>query len=364
MENMPTQKHPFYVKLSLSLLGIILILILLVLGKSIFIPLVFAGLLTIVLIGPSNWLEKKGLNRSLAAGLSLLAGLIIGFFVLYFITSQVTNFKDELPNLKLQLTKGITKGEQLLRERFGIKHQTMEDNINKLQEGVLSYSTTMVGSTVSTIGTSLLYLILIPIYTFLMLIYRSQVVMFLTTSFSDDTTPYVHKILHEIRYVIKSYIVGLLIEMLAVAILGCTGLLIVGAKYAILFGCLVAILNLIPYLGIFTAMALTFFITLATNDPSTAFICLIILIAIHLIDSNILLPRIVGSKVKINALITILAVIMGEAIWGIPGMFLAIPITAMFKVLFDHVESLKPWSYLIGDINNDKKHKKKVKIEG
>lgn len=357
MENNPDKKLPFYVRLSLSLLTIVLILSILILGKTIFVPLFFAGLLTIVLIGPSTYLEKKHLSRTFSAAISLIAGLIIGFFVLYFITTQIANFKDELPNLKTQLTQGITKGEQMLRERFHIRHQTMEENINKLQESIVSSSSGMVGTTVSTVGTGILYLILIPIYTFLMLLYRTQVVQFLETAFGQQYEPQVHAILHKVRYVIKSYIIGLLIEMLAVAILGCTGLLIAGAKYAILFGCIAAILNLIPYLGIFTAMAITFLITLATNDPTTAFICLAILIVIHLIDSNVLLPKIVGSKVQINALVTIVAVIIGEAIWGIPGMFLSIPVTAIFKVIFDNVDHLRPWSYLIGV--TDAKNKKR-----
>ena len=61
------------------------------------------------------------------------------------------------------------------------------------------------------------------------------------------------------------------------------------------------------------------------------------------------LPRVVGSKVKINALVTILGVILGEHLWGIAGMFLAIPIIALLKVVFDSVETLNAWGFILGD---------------
>src|SRR5690606_37343215 len=74
----------------------------------------------------------------------------------------------------------------------------------------------------------------------------------------------------------------------------------------------------------------------------------IIFVVVHFIDANIILPRIVGSRVQMNPLATIVAVISGSIIWGIPGMFLFIPLTAIVKVVFERVESLKPWAMLIG----------------
>jgi predicted PurR-regulated permease PerM len=70
---------------------------------------------------------------------------------------------------------------------------------------------------------------------------------------------------------------------------------------------------------------------------------------IQLIDNNFIVPKIIGSKVKLNALISILAVITGAAIWGIPGMSLSIPLQAILKLIFDRVDPLKPWGFLLGD---------------
>jgi AI-2 transport protein TqsA len=72
-------------------------------------------------------------------------------------------------------------------------------------------------------------------------------------------------------------------------------------------------------------------------------------IFIQFIDNNIIIPRVVASKVRINALVSIIVVIAGGALWGISGMFLSIPLTAILKVVFDHIDGLKPWGYVLGN---------------
>jgi len=176
-----------------------------------------------------------------------------------------------------------------------------------------------------------------------------MVVSFLLKSFSQKHSPVVHTILHKTKEVIKGYIVGLGIEMLIVATMAFIGFAGLGVKYALLLAMVVAVLNLIPYLGIFTALILSLLITFTTSDAGTVLGVAIVVVCTHLIDSNFLLPKVVGSKVKINALVTILGVILGEHLWGIPGMFLAIPIIALLKVVFDSVETLNAWGFILGD---------------
>jgi predicted PurR-regulated permease PerM len=147
---------------------------------------------------------------------------------------------------------------------------------------------------------------------------------------------------------IYSYISGLLIEMAIVGVANCTVFSIMGIKYAILLGIIAAVLNIIPYLGIYTATAMIMLVTFANSSGSSAISVGIALLSVHLIDANILMPRIVGSRVKMNAFITIIAVIVGEYVWGISGMFLFIPITGIFKIISIRVEGMKPWAILIG----------------
>jgi len=173
---------------------------------------------------------------------------------------------------------------------------------------------------------------------------------FLLDAFKEKNAAIVYDIVETIQYIIRKYLVGLLLEMSAVAVVCCGVFLLIGIKYAILLGIITALFNIIPYIGIFTALLLNVIITFATVGVATKVLLVVItVVAMHLIDSNILLPLIVGSKVRINAFITLLGVVAGEMIWGISGMFLSIPIIAIAKIIFDRVESLQPWGHLLGD---------------
>lgn len=158
----------------------------------------------------------------------------------------------------------------------------------------------------------------------------------------------VSDILNETKSAIQSYMIGLLLEALIVAILNSSALLILGVKYAILLGVIGAFLNMIPYIG--GAIALPVLIATVTKDGyHTQLGILIAYIIIQFIDNNILVPRIVSSKVQINTLISIITVLLGAALWGVPGIFLSIPFVAILKIIFDRVPNLKPWGKLLGD---------------
>jgi predicted PurR-regulated permease PerM len=168
----------------------------------------------------------------------------------------------------------------------------------------------------------------------------------------------VQEVVLETKSMINGYVVGLVIEMAVLSVANSVVLLIMGVKYAVLLGVVAAVLNIIPYLGIYTSIALTILVTLANNTPVHALQAAISLFVIHVLDANILMPRVVGSRVKMNPFITILAVIIGEAIWGIPGMFLFIPLTGIMKLVCDRVDGLEAWGMVMGVEEPDKPLKK------
>lgn len=346
---MENTTNPFYIKLSNSLISIVLIIIILYVGKEILVPMSFASLLCILLIKPCDWLEKHKIPRGVAVLICIVLTIAIVFSILYLVSSQIISFKTEIPQLREQLAISFNQLGTWAQKTFHLTSNKFDQLVNNATSETLSHTTSLVGSTVSTVGSTLVYVVLVPIYAFLLLYYRNLVVAFFVRSFKKEHERNVYNILKRVQYVIKGYVTGLFIEMLIVAILNCTGFLILGVKYAMLLGILAAILNLIPYLGIFTACLISMLITLSTNSPGTVLGVAIVLVIVHLLDSNIVLPRVVGSKVKINAMVTILSVIVGSMVWGIPGMFLAIPIIAILKVVFDGVESLQNWGLLLGD---------------
>jgi predicted PurR-regulated permease PerM len=160
----------------------------------------------------------------------------------------------------------------------------------------------------------------------------------------------VNEIVTQTKSVIQHYLIGLFIEAVLMAIMNTVALLILGIPYALILGVMGALLNVIPYIGGLVAVAMPMAVALVTK--STAWYLVYVMAAyyfIQLIDNNYIVPYIVASKVKINALFSIIVVLAGNALWGIPGMFLSIPLLAIVKMVCDHIEPLKPLGFLLGD---------------
>jgi predicted PurR-regulated permease PerM len=157
------------------------------------------------------------------------------------------------------------------------------------------------------------------------------------------------EVLNESKSLIQNYLIGLLIEAAIVATLNSTLLLLIGIDYAVMIGIICALLNFIPYVGGLIASVMTMIFALVTKSPFAAVLVLGAHLLVQLIDNNFIVPKIVASKVRINALASIIVVLIGGQLAGVPGMFLSIPITAIVKVICDRVESWKPIGFLLGD---------------
>ena len=192
--------------------------------------------------------------------------------------------------------------------------------------------------------------ILLPIYTFLILYYRDMIRQFLVDLFKSDHRQKVFEVIGESRTIVYNYMVGLSIEMAIITAINTVGFLVVGIKYAFFLGLLSAILNLIPYVGMLIASIFCMLITLTTSQNLTDIVwVLVVLLVVQFFDNNVIMPKVVASKVKINALISIFGVVIGGALCGFSGMFLSIPIIAIMKVIFDRVEGLETWGRILGD---------------
>jgi predicted PurR-regulated permease PerM len=355
---MPAKKplHPFYERLSLVLIGLLSLGYIIIQGKEVLDPLVFGFLFAILLFPTAHFLERKlRLPRAIASLVSII--LLIAFIggILYLVGSQISNLASDWPQLRSQVKQSVDDLSQWIQQAFHINTTKQMSYVNSTTQKIIASGTDVLGTTFGAVSSLMLFYIFILIFSFFILLYRRILINFIVWVFTDDYEAIVRDIVENIQSILRQYILGLLLEMFVVACLACTAFWIIGVKYAVLLGIIVALFNLIPYLGIFTALLLSTLITFATGSINSAAYVAGSVLAIHAIDSNFLLPTIVGSKVKLNALITFLGIILGEMIWGLSGMFLSIPIMAIFKIIFDRVESLKPWGYLLGSGQEEKK---------
>lgn len=342
-------KAPFYQKFALVLIGLTLLVYIIILGKDILSPLVFGFLFAILLLPIANFFENKlQLPRSMASIFSifLLLGLIAG--VLYLVGSQISNLADDWPMLKSQVQQSVKELSSYIHHAFHITQRKQMGYVEDTEKKIIASGTDVIGQTFGAISSVLVFYVFSLIFCFFTLLYRHLLLKFLVWVFHEGHTHIVHDIVENVQRILRQYILGLLLEMIVVATIACTAFFFIGVKYAVLLGILIGLFNLIPYLGIFSALLLSCLITFATGSIKDTSLVAICVLGIHLVDSNFLLPTIVGSKVKLNAFVTFLGLLLGEMIWGLSGMFLSIPIMAILKIIFDRVDDLKPWGYLLG----------------
>lgn len=355
---------PFIANLALVLISIVIIGYLLRLGQSILAPFFLAFLLAMLFVPFANWLERK---LKFSRGVSSITALILVFAALsglgYFFGSQFAAFSDDIPHLTQQFSEIFQSFQEWVSQTFRLdvdkQFEFLEQGFNKL----LSSSGFIIGVTLAYFSTSLGFAFFCLLFFVFILNYRKGLNNFIINIFPDKHKDKVSETVHEIQSMTKSYITGICIQMLLITFLSTSVLLPFGVKYAILLGVLTGLINVIPYLGIAIAMLLASFITFATATPITVLYVVIGYLVIHAIDGNIIIPFIVGSKVKINALFSFLAILIGAELWGISGMFLCIPALAILKIIFERIESIQPWGNVLGESGKRKRDaKKKIKI--
>lgn len=343
-------KLPIYVKVTILLIGLFAFFTLLYIAKSIIIPIVFATIIAMVLHPLVNFFVRIKLNRVWAITITLLLTFLVMLAFGTLVISQASRFSESWPILVEKFTGLLNQNISDAADYFNKDPQKIHDWITKTQNQLMNSSTAAIGQTLVIVGNGLVILFLLPVYIFLILFYQPLLLEFIHRLFGIDNKSRVSEIVVKIKSVIQQYLVGLFIEAVLVAILDAAALFILGIEYALILGILGALLNMIPYLGGLVAVAMPMMVALVTKtSPMYAVYVLVAYYIIQLIDNNYFVPYIVASKVKINALFSIIVVLVGNALWGIPGMFLSIPILAIIKLICDHIEPLKPWGFLLGD---------------
>lgn len=340
---------PLYVKTVLVIIGLVAFVFIMYVAQGIILPIVFATILAIVLHpAVSLIVSRLKIHRVVAIVIVMfLTFLVIATFgtLLY---SQASRFTESLPKLVNKFTEILNQIILYASGHFDISANEITawitDKKNELIGGA------KIGQTIVNAGSVLAFLFLIPVYVFMILFYQPLLIEFFHRLFGKNNRDKVSEIINQIKTLIQRYLIGLLIQVVIIATLYTIGLLILGIEYALILGILGALFNLIPYLGNIIAAAMPIIIAVVTKpSPWFALLVLALYIFIQFIDNNFVVPKIVASKVRINALASIIAVVTFGALWGILGMLVAIPLIAIAKLIFDHIEPLQPWGFLLGD---------------
>jgi len=270
--------------------------------------------------------------------------------VIWFFSYQLSALFSDFPTIKQNISAHLTNLSAWIEKRMNFSSRQQLDIIHQQSEKALDLAGVALSNFANSLTGFLLYATLVPLYIFLMLTYKNLLLHFLFLWFKPEQRNNVRAALKETEVIIKSYLGGLLIQITYMIVLVGGTLWVIGIEHALLIGIIFAFLNLIPYIGALIGIIIGILLTLAsTQDIQPLFIVMIVIGAAQFLDNNILMPRIVGSKVSINALASICGVIIGGALAGIIGMFLSLPVMAILKVVFQRTESMYQWSVLLGD---------------
>lgn len=343
------RKTPFVIIAAQVVVGLFMFFYILYIGRSIILPVIYAAVLAVLLNPLVNRLCQHRINRVLSIFIAVIIMLLIIGGLIYFVVNQSMRFGDTLVTLQQKINIVLQNFSAWISETFNVSPAKVNTWIVDTENKQLNESAAIVGQTLITVTNILKLFFLIPVYVFMFLFYKPLLLDFISRVFRRESHETVSEVLYETKTLIQHYLVGLLLEAAIVATLNSAGLLLLGIDYALLLGIIGALLNIIPYIGGIVAVALPVLIAYTSKSPIYVVWVLLLYTVVQFVDNHYIVPKIVASKVRLNALMSIIVVFIGGAIWGVGGMFLSIPLTAILKVIFDRITPLKPWGFLLGD---------------
>ncbi len=340
--------------LIIMLSGITLVFILMV-AKDILVPLVLGVFLALFMLPAANKLERWGWPRILT---NLV--LIIFFFallsgVIFIVVKLFFNFSEDLPFIKAQVKEKLESIQLYVEKLIGLPPPQQKELFSE-PTGVVMDTAGKLFANIFTATTGTIFKIgILPVFTFMFLYYRDKFRKFLFKMLPQPTHNRADNIIREICNVTPSYLKGLLIVVGILAVINSFVFFLIGVQHPLFFGIVAALFNLIPYLGTILGYLVALIFVLGTQSLDVAIALAITFFVVQFFENNILTPNITGVNVSINPFVTILMIVVGGMIWGLPGMFIVIPLMSMLKVACENIPNLQPIAFLMG-VEGTEKH--------
>lgn len=346
-------KNRSIVKIAATLLVIYLLIYGLHTMQDFFIPMIFSGLLSFLLVPIVTFLESKKVPRILAIVLTLLVAMALIVLLFTLVIAQISTFDEIIPAISAKTEVWFKNLQAFTSQTLNIEMSDILEEGKKYVSSFVENGSKIITGTLSVTTSFLTNFSLIPLYVFLMLFYRDFFLEFLFRAFKKVSNHRVKVVVNKIKSVIQSYMSGLLLVILIVGTLNTICLLILGIDHAVFFGFFAAVLVLIPYIGVAIGAILPILMALITKDSAWyAFGVAASFGIVQFLEGNFITPYIVGGKISLNAFVAIISLLLFGSLWGVSGLILALPMTAILKVIFDSVEPLKPFGFLIGEADH------------
>jgi predicted PurR-regulated permease PerM len=342
------RQYPLIVRLTIVLLFLILAFHVISEAKHILYPIALSVLFSYLLFPVASFMEYKlRFPRLIAVVLAVAMLIAVSTGAINIFINQIQKFAQD-ETIKQQAIENFAEIQFFIESRYEVttdkQNVWISEKVRDFFEksGNVQYIVKRAAGTIEA-------LLFIPIFTIFMLFFRNRAETFIHKLAERRHADLAENIIKEVSKVTMKYVTGVTIVVMILAVVHSTALSLIGIKYAIILGLLTAACSFIPYFGtIVSGIIPVTFVLLAQSDPYLALAVAVYYIIISIIDHNILTPSIVGGQVHLNPFITILSIIIGASVWGIPGMIIVVPFMAVVKIICDNIESLKPFGYLLG----------------
>jgi predicted PurR-regulated permease PerM len=319
-------------------------------AKPFLVPLALAVIMAMLLLPASRWMEKKGISRGWAAFFCILILVVIIAGIFALLAWQIAGFTEDMSQMQKYITDLEKKLQEMLSSKFGISAKKQQELMKQQQSSGAGGVGKMVMAVMSSTSDVLVNTVLVLVYIFLTLYLRSHLKEFVLKVVPTAQKAKANTIITDSSKVAQQYLSGLAMMIAMLWVMYGIGFSIVGVKNALFFAVLCGLLEIVPFVGNLTGTALTIIGALSKGGDSTIVIGILLTYGtVQFLQTYILEPLVVGSQVKINPLFTIIVIVVGELVWGVAGMVLAIPLLGIAKVIFDNIEPLHPYGFLIGE---------------
>lgn len=327
-------------------------------------PIAFGMLLAMLFLPMVKWFQLKGIPHALAIIFCLLIFLLIIGGMIYLLSWQVGNLEADTAKVERQIRELTESVQNFISKKVGVSVKRQDELMSMQAEAGASGAGSKVVGVVSFFTSFIVDFVLVMVYIFLFLYFRTHLKTFVLKMSPPDERKKAESIIHDSAKVSQQYLTGLAIMIACLWIMYGIGFSLIGVKYAVFFAILCGLLEIVPFVGNLTGTSVTLLFS-ASQGAGSGQLLLILgtYMLIQFIQTYLLEPLVVGSKVNINPLFTIIALVAAELVWGIPGMVLALPILGIIKIICDHIEPLQPYGMLIGERVEPKKRRSRSSLK-
>jgi predicted PurR-regulated permease PerM len=323
-------------------------------GRNIFIPISFALLISFILYPICAWLEKKGVGKLTAIIISITCLILLGLLLMALLVYQFVGFMEEWPAIQSKLGQAITDFSETI-ELIGFSKAEQSHILSQFSDQSGGSVLTILRNAISASASSVVLLILVPVYALLILYYRQYWMKILGRLFPSENTDSLREILMLTIKAYYNFIKGMALVYILVGTLNSIGLLLLGVPHAILFGFIASILTFIPYVGIMVGSLLPIAMAWITYDSIWYPVGIVAIFAfVQYLEANVIFPVAVSSRLNVNTLVMLIAIFTGGILWGMAGMILFVPFVGIAKLIADHNPKWKTLSMILGNSSHTK----------